>query len=166
MLYFLRQTFNKHKWHTIVFGLNSFLPAKALSTFDQYRFSCDSFIMLPPLTLTSFKTRHITLEYGRFLKMGLLALYQETTIFIVSKFEYAQCVGIRPVKLKPISRGISSEWYAIFVSSNFFSLKLASVIICMSICVTMSKKCIQMQTSMKNVVLSDLFQCKQEMVFF
>ena len=69
--------------------------------------------------LTSFKARDVTLKYACFLKIGILALYQERTIFIVSKFEYAQCLGSRPVKLKPISGSISSEWYAIFVSYNF-----------------------------------------------
>ena len=32
---------------------------------------------------------------------------------IVSKFQYKQCIGSRLVELKPISRGISSEWYTI-----------------------------------------------------
>ena len=34
-------------------------------------------------------------------------------MLIVSKFQYTQCIGTRPAKLKPISRGISSEWYTI-----------------------------------------------------
>ena len=50
-----------------------------------------------------------------------MALYQERTILIVSKFQYTQCIGSRPVKLKPISRGISSEWYTIFISNNLLS---------------------------------------------
>ena len=50
-----------------------------------------------------------------------MALYQERTILIISKFQYTQCIGSRPVKLEPISRGISSEWYAIFVSYYFLS---------------------------------------------
>ena len=54
-----------------------------------------------------------------FLKMGNVALYQEMAILIVSKFRYTQCIGSRPVKLKPVSRSISSEWYTIFVSCNF-----------------------------------------------
>ena len=41
----------------------------------------------------------------------------EMTIFIVWKFEY--CIVGRPVKLKLISRGISSERYAVLVSYNF-----------------------------------------------
>ena len=53
------------------------------------------------------------------MKIETLALDQDRTIFIVSKFEYAQCIGSRAVKLKSISMGISSEWYAIFVSFNF-----------------------------------------------
>ena len=32
-----------------------------------------------------------------------MALYQERTILIVSKFQYTQCISRRPVKLKPIS---------------------------------------------------------------
>ena len=55
----------------------------------------------------------VTLKYARFLKSKNVALYQDRTIFIVSKFQYSQCIGSRPVKLKPISRGISSEWYTI-----------------------------------------------------
>ena len=74
------------------------------------------FNTLPPLTLTSFKAMDVTLKYARFLKIGNVALYQERTILIVSKFQYTQCIGSRPAKLKPISRGISSEWYTIFVS--------------------------------------------------
>ena len=53
----------------------------------------------------------VTLKYARFLKIRNMALYQKRTILIVSKFQYTQCIGSRPVKLKPISRGISSEWY-------------------------------------------------------
>ena len=47
------------------------------------------------------------------------ALDQEMTSYIASKFEYAQCIGGRPVKLKPTSRGISSEWFSIFGSFDF-----------------------------------------------
>ena len=75
--------------------------------------------MLPPLMLPSFKAMDVTLKYARFLKIGNVALYQGRTILIVSKFQYTQCIGSRPVKLKSISRGISSEWYTIFVSYNF-----------------------------------------------
>ena len=63
----------------------------------------------------------VTPKYARFLKTGNVALYQERTILIVSKFQYTQCIGSKPVKLKPISRGISSEWYKNFVSYNFLS---------------------------------------------
>ena len=45
-------------------------------------------------------------------------------------------------------------------------MKSASEIISMSVRVTVSKKCIQMQKSLKSCVLSDSFQCKQEMAFF
>ena len=55
----------------------------------------------------------VTLKYACFLKIGNVALYQERTILIVSKFQYTQCIGSRPVKLLTISRGISSEWYTI-----------------------------------------------------
>ena len=69
--------------------------------------------------LTSFKEMDVTLKYAQFLKIGNVALYKERTILIVSKFQYTQCIGSRPVKLKPISRGITSDWYTIFVSYNF-----------------------------------------------
>ena len=62
------------------------------------------FITLPPLTLTSFKAMDVTLKYAWFLKIGNVALYQEKTILIVSKFQYTQCIGSRPVKLLPTSR--------------------------------------------------------------
>ena len=76
------------------------------------------FISLPPLTFMPFKARDVTLQYIRLLKISILALDQERTIFIVSEFEYTQCIGSRPVKLKTISMGISSEWYAFFISYN------------------------------------------------
>ena len=80
----------------------------------------NGFTTLPPLTLTSFKAMDVTLKYTWFLKIGNVAMYQENTILIVSKFQYTQCIDSRPAKQKPISRGISSEWYTIFVS--FFVL--------------------------------------------
>ena len=51
-----------------------------------------------------------------------LVLDQKRTISIVSKFENAQYKGGRPVQLKPIPRGISSEWYAFFFSYNFIAV--------------------------------------------
>ena len=63
----------------------------------------------------------VTLKYARFLKIRNVALYQERTILIVLKFQYTHCIGSRSVKLKPISRGILSEWYTNFVSYNFLS---------------------------------------------
>ena len=63
----------------------------------------------------------VTLKYARFLKIRNVALYQERTILVVSKFQYTQCIGSRPVKLKPICRGFSSEWYTISVSYNFIA---------------------------------------------
>ena len=44
----------------------------------------------------------VTLNNARFLKIGNAVLYQERTILIVSKFQYTQCIGSRPVKLKLI----------------------------------------------------------------
>ena len=67
----------------------------------------------------------VTLKYAPFLKIGNVDLYLERTIVIVSKFQFTQCIGSRPVKLKPISRGISSEWYTIFVSYNFLLSKIS-----------------------------------------
>ena len=90
-----------------------------------------TFITLPPLTLKSFKAMDVTLKYARFLKIKNVALYQEKTILIVSKFQYTQCIGSRPAKLKPIYRGISSEWYTIFISFLFYCLKLAGQIMYM-----------------------------------
>ena len=72
---------------------------------------------LASLTLTSFKTRYVTLNMHCSWKSAFLSLDQERRIYIVSKLEYAQCIGGRPIKLIPISRGISSEWYASFVSN-------------------------------------------------
>ena len=46
----------------------------------------------------------LTLKYVQFLKIGNMALNQERSILIVSKFQYTQCIGSKPVKLKPISR--------------------------------------------------------------
>ena len=68
-----------------------------------------------------FKEMDVTLKYARFLKFGILALYKERTILIVSKFQYTQCIGSRPGKLKPISRGISSEWCTVFCYYNLSS---------------------------------------------
>ena len=70
------------------------------------------------------------------------ALDQERTSFffikcIVSAFEYAQSICGRPVKLKPISRGISSEWFAVFVSCDFLVYNWP--VIYMSIRFTMSE---------------------------
>ena len=53
-----------------------------------------------------------------------MALDQERTlsIFIVSKFEYAQCIGGRPVKLKTISRGVCRFRFLWFHSLKFMSI--------------------------------------------
>ena len=121
MLYFLKQTFNMHESH-----IHSFLTHFPFICYNGANFwpvpisRANGFITLPPLTLTSFKTIDVTLKYARFLKIGNVALYQERTILNVSKFQYTQCIGSRPVKLKPISRGVSFEWYTIFVAYNFW----------------------------------------------
>ena len=81
-------------------------------------FLCDGFVTLPPLTFTSIKAMDATLNYARFLKIGILVLYQERTVLIVSKFQFTQRIGSRPVKLKPISRSISSVSFLIIVSSG------------------------------------------------
>ena len=39
----------------------------------------------------------VTRIYAWFLKIGNVALYQERTILIISKFQYTQCIGSRPV---------------------------------------------------------------------
>ena len=39
--------------------------------------------MLPPLTLTSFKVRDVTLKNAWFLKIDILALDQERTFFYI-----------------------------------------------------------------------------------
>ena len=69
----------------------------------------------------SLKAMDVILKCARFLKIGNVVLYQERTILIVSKFQYTQCIGSRPVKLKPVSKSISSECYTIFFSYNFLS---------------------------------------------
>ena len=75
---------------------------KRCHLFSSTDFSCDGFNTLIPLALTPFKTKGSTLKYAP------VALDQERTLssFIVSKFEYAQCIGDRPVKLKTISSGV------------------------------------------------------------
>ena len=41
----------------------------------------------------------VTLEYARFLKIGNVALYQERTILIISKFQYTQCMAADQLNL-------------------------------------------------------------------
>ena len=53
----------------------------------------------------SFKTKDAALKYAWFLKIGIVALDQESIIFIISMFEYTQCKCDRPFE----SRGISYE---------------------------------------------------------
>ena len=84
-------------------------------------FSSKRFYYVTPLTLTSFKAMVVTLKYARFLEIRNMALYKERTILIVSKFQYIQCIGSRPVKLKPIPRGILCKhpWNAVFCLIHF-----------------------------------------------
>ena len=56
-----------------------------------------------------------------------MALYQERTILIVSKFQYTQCIGSRQVKLKPYI-GVSHLSGIPFSFPIFYCLKLASQI--------------------------------------
>ena len=60
MLYFLNLTSMDRI--SVVFGLNSFLPAKTLSTFDQYILLVWRFYYVTPITLTTFKARGVTLN--------------------------------------------------------------------------------------------------------
>ena len=98
MLYFLKQTYNMHKSH-----IDSFLTHFPCHNDTNFRLvpisRANGFITLPPLTLTSFKAMDVALKYAWFLKIGNVALYQERTILIVSKFQYTQFIGSRPVKL-------------------------------------------------------------------
>ena len=108
-----------HESHIHSFLTHFPLSAITIQTFDGNRLLVHlRFYYVTPLTSTSFKAMDVTLKYAQFLKFENVALYQERTILIVSKFQYTRCIGSRPVKLKPISRGISSEWYTIFVSYN------------------------------------------------
>ena len=70
-----------------------------LSTLYQYLFLVCRFYYI---------TRDVTLNYGRFLYVSILALDQERTSFMLSKLEYSQRKVNIQVQLKPISRGYSS----------------------------------------------------------
>ena len=100
MLYFLKQTFKMHESH-----IDSFLTHLPFICHNNTNFRlvpisrADGFITLPPLTLTSFKGMDVTLKYAWLLKIGNVALCQERTILIVSKFQYTKCIGSRPIKL-------------------------------------------------------------------
>ena len=104
---------------SIVCGLISLYLLKRCQLLTGTDFLCGGFITLSPLTLTSFKAMGETLKKTWFLKTGISPLYQERAILIVSKFQYTQYIGSRPVKLKPMSKGISSIWYTFFVYYNF-----------------------------------------------
>ena len=88
----------------VVFGLNSLLLAETLATLTSTYFSCGGSITLTPFTLKSFKARDVTLKYAWLLNIGILALDQERTVFVVSKFEYAQCKERRPIKFRDLIR--------------------------------------------------------------
>ena len=96
MLYFPKQTYIMHELH-----IHSFLTQFPFICYNNTNFwpvpisHANGLIALPPLTLTSFKAMYITLKCARFLKIGNVALYQERTILIVSKFQYTQCKGRR-----------------------------------------------------------------------
>ena len=166
MLYSLKQTINMHESH-----IHSFLTHLTFICYKDKNFGpvpislASDFITLPPLTLTSFKAMDVTLNYARFLKIKNIALYQKRTILIVSQFQYTQCMGSRPVKLKPISRGISSEWYTIFVSYN-----LSSEISQPNYVHVNTFDNVQILHPNANIdesgILSDPLQCKLEMAFF
>ena len=117
MLYFLKQTLNLHESH--IYSFLTHFPFNCYNDANLPISLANDFITLPPPTLTSFKAIDVTLEYARLLKIRNMALNQKRTILIVSQFQYTQRIGSRPVKLKPIARGISSEWYTIFVSYKF-----------------------------------------------
>ena len=91
MLYFLKQTFNMHESH-----IHGFLNLLPLICHNDTNFwlvpisRANGFITVPPLTLTSFKAMDVTLNYVWFLKIGNVALFQERTILMVSKFQYTQ----------------------------------------------------------------------------
>ena len=88
MLYFLKQTFNMHESHIL-----SFLTHFPFICYNDTNFlpvlmsRANGFSTLPPLTLTSIKAMDVTLKYVWFLKIRNVALYQEKTILIVSKFQ-------------------------------------------------------------------------------
>ena len=100
---------------SIVFGLISIYLLKRCQPLSGTDFSCDGFITLPPLTLTSFKAMNVILKCARFLKFGILALYQERTVLIVSKFQYSQCIGSRTVKLKQLSTCIHVSHLVVYL---------------------------------------------------
>ena len=68
--------------------------------------------------LTSFKAMDATLKYAQFLDIGIPGKDN----FDYIEVQYTQCIGSRPVRPKSISRGISFDWYTIFVSYNFIVL--------------------------------------------
>ena len=119
-MYFLKQTFNMNESHIQSFLTHFPFISYNDTHFERYRFLVQTGLLrYPLLRWRRYKAMDVTLKYAWFLKIGNVVLYEERTILIVSKFQYMQCIGDRPIKLKPISRSISSEWYTIFVSYNF-----------------------------------------------
>ena len=71
VLYFLKETVNNHKWDIHSFQIQFLLTAKIIFSTDPLSVG---FITLLFLTLTSFKTRDVTLKQARFLNVGIWVL--------------------------------------------------------------------------------------------
>ena len=121
----------------------------------------DGFNMLPPLTLTSFYTKDVTIKSARFLNVGILFLGQERTCSI----EYTQCIRCRPLQLRKISRGFSSEWY---VSFNSYRLMGCNGQAKPSACQHVSRcpKRYMNANPNEKPCLTDSFQCEPQMTLF
>ena len=98
MLYFLKQTLDVHESHIHSYLTHFFFICYIDTNLRLVPISrANVLLRYPHLTLTSFKAMGVTLKYARFLKIENVALYQERAILIVSKFQYTQCIGSRPV---------------------------------------------------------------------
>ena len=126
---------------SIVFGLISLLSAKCCQLLSGADLLCDGFVALPPLTLTLFKAIYVTLKCAWFLNIDIFN--QKGQFLLYRSFNtHSASWGTRPVKLKAISWGISSEWYTFFVSYNCIVWNWsAKLFTCKYV------KCIRMQTS-------------------
>ena len=105
---------------------------------------------------------NVTLKYARFSKIGNVALNQERTNLIVSKFQYTQAadqqnrnqyLGVSHLSGIPFS-------FPIILLSEIRQPDYVHVNTCNNV-----QKCIRMQTSMEHGILSDPFQCKPDMAF-